>query len=134
MEFADPGPATDPSNPCPWLWVLFCFFFLAGGRQLSSLPEKILLNTNKDHGKAEYASGLGCSAGCCSQAGVAAKLWLFLSLPLNDHLEGKSTGVTGEERAMWPSCLPARKGDSIALASPLSPEPAFLKPSDAAAY
>ena len=57
-----------------------------------------------------------------------------LSLPLNDHLEGKSTGVTGEERAMWPSCLPARKGDSIALASPLSPEPAFLKPSDAAAY
>ena len=109
---------------------LFFFFFLAGGRQLSSLPEKILLNTNKDHGKAEYASGLGC----CSQAGVAAKLWLFLSLPLKDHLEGKSTGVTGEERAMWPSCLPARKGDSIALASPLSPEPAFLKPSDAAAY
>ena len=60
--------------------------------------------------------------------------WLFLSLLLNDHLEGKSTGVTGEERAMWPSCLPARKGDSIALASPLSPESAFLKSSDIAAY
>lgn len=53
------------------------------------------------------------------------------SLPLNDHLEGKSTGVTGvgagEERAPQLSCLPARRENSIVLPSELSPESALLK-------
>ena len=31
MEFADPGPATDPSNPCPWLWVFFFGLFVFAG-------------------------------------------------------------------------------------------------------
>lgn len=107
-------------------------FFLRG-RQLSSLCERILLNVNKDDAKAwrairlqeplGWAAVLKATARQESQLNLWAwsgEQWLLLSLSLNDHLEGKSTGVTGEERAMWPSCLPARRGNSIALSSQLS--------------
>lgn len=119
-------------------FVLFVLFCEGGGGNHHLSLRKSYDEQRPQQGIACHpfarAPGLSCSAECYSQAGVAAKLWLFLSLPLNDHLEGKSPGVTGEERAMWPCCLPARKGDSIALASPLSPESAFLKSSGTAAY
>ena len=72
MEFAGPGPATDPSNPCPWLWV-----FLRG-RQFFSLGERILLNVNKDDTKAWHVirlqEPLGRAAVLKLQpAGVTAK-------------------------------------------------------------
>lgn len=60
------------------------------------------------------ASGLSHAAESCRSAGVTEKSLVLkwqtvaFSFSLNDHLEGKSTGVTGEERKprSWAVCRP----------------------------
>lgn len=83
-----------PSSLCPGL------------RQLLSLRKRIPLNVNKRWAKAWCAihllEPLKATAGQESLLNFWAwngKRWPFLPPPLNDRLEGKSTGVTWEERA-----------------------------------
>ena len=130
-----------PGCGCGLFVCLFvCLFVFAGGEGGNyhlSLRKSYLIwtKTTVRHRMPSICqtSGLSCSAECYSQAGGAAKL--AFSFPPSEWPPWRQINRSDRGRESHVAELSAsQKGGFNSTRSPLSPESAFLKSSDIAAY